>query len=184
MRKFTCGRLISNICIWHSAISESLSCICSGKDCVAVGLSFMAELILLQFFFVSFRTHASALPDVLERTQTFLRKKFQKAWGLLLDWAESRFFRGKSAKAMGSLHQIGLNSGFLGKKCQSHGKFTSNWVEFRLYKEKSSKKWATDGTGMKSNVFSLCRMKKDAFLRPFLLTLFLYLILKIGLIFL
>ena len=45
MRKFTCDRLISNICIWRSAISESLSCICSGKDCEAVGSSFMAELL-------------------------------------------------------------------------------------------------------------------------------------------
>jgi len=47
MRKFTCSRLISNICIWRSAISESLSCICSGNDCEAVGSSFMAELLLI-----------------------------------------------------------------------------------------------------------------------------------------
>ena len=45
MRKFTGSRLISNICIWRSAISKSLSCVCSGKDCEAVGSSFMAELI-------------------------------------------------------------------------------------------------------------------------------------------
>ena len=45
MRKFTCSRLLLNICIWRSAISKSLSCVCSGKDCEAVGSSFMAELI-------------------------------------------------------------------------------------------------------------------------------------------